>query len=300
MVPGDDGRWRFGDLEYEIAGRHRPRPAVPPAAAVVRQPGPGRVLPRARRSWDTALATITQHVYVPHPLPAGAGTAAASPGGFPLDQRLARLHELAGDAFFGSGEAALRAVDGLARALQIADHRTAELLRRRLEALSRHAEMPVRSAAYRVLLLDEPAPDYSQVRPKFLTSGLPFLDEAGIAAITRGGFEERRLEAFRLRLHAYRHHLTWPAGDAMRGQLDVIFKLLADFARLQPAYYGAVRDELVSWALLREDPELSRPGPSATRWTWPTVRGGPRPRPAPPRTGRLAGQDPLPGRLSNT
>ena len=43
----------------------------------------------------------------------------------------------------------------------------------------------------------------------------------------------------------------------MRGQLDVIFKLLADFARLQPAYYGAVRDELVSWALLREDPVIS-------------------------------------------
>ena len=105
--------------------------------------------------------------------------------------------------------------------------------------------MPVRSAAYRVLLLDEPAPDYSQVRPKFLTSGLPFLDEASIEAITHGGFEERRLEAFRLRLHAYRRHLTWPADDAMHSQLDIIFRLLSDFARLQPAYYGTVRDELI-------------------------------------------------------
>lgn len=257
VLPGDDGRWRVGDLEYEIAG------GVIDLGLLSRQPllwvgNPAlAAFCPARDGWDTSLSTITQHVYLPHPLPAGAGTAAAAPGGFPLDQRLARLHELAGDAFFGRGEAALRAVDGLARALQIADHRTAELLRRRLEALSRHAEMPVRGAAYRVLLLDEPAPDYSQVRPKFLASGLPFLDEAGIVAITRGGFEERRLEAFRLRLHAYRHHLTWPAGDAMRGQLDVIFKLLADFARLQPAYYGAVRDELVSWALLREDPVIS-------------------------------------------
>jgi len=257
VAPGDDGRWRVGDLEYEIAG------GVIDLGLLSRQPllwvgNPALVaFCPARDGWDTALATITQHVYLPHPLPADAGTATAAAGGFPPEQRLARLHELARDAFFGRGEAALRAVEGLDRALQIADHRTAELLRRRLEALSRHAEMPVRGAAYRVLLLDEPAPDYSQVRPKFLASGLPFLDEAGIAAITHGGFEERRLEAFRLRLHAYRRHLTWPAGDAMREQLDVVFKLLADFARLQPAYYGTVRDELVSWALLREDPVIS-------------------------------------------
>ncbi|MDO9695268.1 MAG: GNAT family N-acetyltransferase [Candidatus Latescibacteria bacterium] len=257
VAPGDDGRWRIGDLEYEIAG------GVVDLGLLARQPllwvgNPDlAAFCHVRDGWDATLSTITQHVYLPHPFPAGVGT--ADPGAPPAlqDQRLARLHELTSAAFFGAGETAARAVDGLARALQIADHRTAELLRRRLEALSRHAEMPVRSAAYRVLLLDEPAPDYSQVRPKFLTSGLPFLDEASIEAITHGGFEERRLEAFRLRLHAYRRHLTWPADDAMHSQLDIIFRLLSDFARLQPAYYGTVRDELISWVLLREDPVIS-------------------------------------------
>ncbi|MBA4377768.1 MAG: hypothetical protein C0395_03800 [Gemmatimonas sp.] len=254
VTPGDGGRWRVGDLEYEVGGD------VIDLGLLARQPllwvgNPAlAAFCPVRDGWDTALTSITQHVHLPHPLPAGAG--AAAPGTI-QDQRLTRLHELTCEAFFGGGEAASRAVDGLARALQIADHRTAELLRRRLEALSRHAEMPVRSAAYRVLLLDEPAPDYSQVRPKFLLSGLPFLDEDSIAAITRGGFEERRLAAFRLRLHAYRQHLTWPADDVRRSQLFIIFKLLSDFARLNPAYYGAVRDELVSWVLLREDPVLA-------------------------------------------
>jgi hypothetical protein len=257
VTPGDGGRWRIGDLEYEIAG------GVIDLGLLARQPllwvgNPDlAAFCHVRDGWDAALSTITQHVYLPHPLPAGVGTANPGVPAALQDLRLARLHELTSAAFFGAGEPAARAVDGLARSLQIADHRTAELLRRRLEALSRHAEMPVRSAAYRVLLLDEPAPDYSQVRPKFLTSGLPFLDEASIEAITHGGFEERRLEAFRLRLHAYRRHLTWPADDAMRSQLDIIFRLLSDFARLQPAYYGTVRDELISWVLLREDPVIS-------------------------------------------
>ncbi len=262
VAPGDGGRWRVGDLEYEVAG------GVIDLGLLARQPllwvgNPALVaFCPVRDGWDMALTSITQHVYLPYPLPAGVGEAGAGTPGVAVpgslqDQRLSRLHELTRDAFFTGDETATRAVDGLARALQNADHRTAELLRRRLEALSRHAEMPVRSAAYRVLLLDEPAPDYSQVRPKFLTSGLPFLDEASIAAITHGGFEERRLEAFRLRLHAYRRHLTWPADDAMHSQLDIIFKLLSDFARLQPAYYGAVRDELVSWVLLREDPVIA-------------------------------------------
>jgi len=43
----------------------------------------------------------------------------------------------------------------------------------------------------------------------------------------------------------------------MRTQFEGIFALLADFVRRHPAYYVAVRDELISWILLDADPAIS-------------------------------------------
>jgi long-chain acyl-CoA synthetase len=133
----------------------------------------------------------------------------------------------------------------------------AELIQRRLEVLSRHPDMDVRALAYRLLVLDEPTPHDESIRPKFLDSGLPFLDEKSIGLISRGVMEERRLEAFRRRLARYRERLTWPADLTTRTQFENIFRLLSSFARNRPTFYGAVRDELVSWVLLRGDPAIS-------------------------------------------
>jgi long-subunit acyl-CoA synthetase (AMP-forming) len=256
VVPADEGMVRVGDLLYEVAGN------VVDLGRLTRQPLLWAGNPQlatfcpVRDGWDTALGGYTQHVYLPWRETSDGPPAPADP---PLvsDNRLPRLHLLFGDALLGGGERALKAVAELEKVLDIGDHRTSELIRRRLEALARHPEMKVRCAAYRVLLLDEPSPDFSEVRPKFLSSGLPFLDRETIEAVTRDAREGRRLDSFRRRLHTYRLHLDWPASGVMHTQFEGIFTLLADFVRNQPDYYVAVRDELISWILLDEDPVIS-------------------------------------------
>ena len=56
---------------------------------------------------------------------------------------------------------------------------------------------------------------------------------------------------------AYRENLEWPAGTPSRLQFEGIFRLLTDFSRYHPEYYGSVRAELASWALHRADPALA-------------------------------------------
>ncbi len=252
----DDGLVRVGDLVYEFEGdvvdlgRLARQPAL-----WVGNPALAAFCP-VRDGWDSGYAPFTPHVYLPWRDEAGEPPAPA-PAPAVADTRLPRIHDLCREALLGGGERALKALVELEKALDIADHRTAELIRRRLEALARHPEMAVRCYAYRTLLLDEPSPDYREVRPKFLNSGLPFLDKETIEHVTRHGMEGRRLNAFRRRLHAYRLQLEWPGDEVMHSQFEGIFTLLADFVRLNPGYYRAVRDELVSWILLGEDPVIA-------------------------------------------
>ena len=252
----EDGLVRIGDLLYELGTD------TVDLGRLSRQPGLWAGNPQlaafcpVRDGWDTPYGAFTQHVSLPwrdengEP-PAPVDTPPMS------DNRLPRIHDLCREALFGGGERALKAVVELGKILDIGDHRTSELIRRRLETLARHPEMKIRCAAYRVLLLDEPSPDFSEVRPKFLNSGLPFLDRETIETVTRDSLEGRRLDSFRRRLHTYRLHLDWPANEVMHSQFEVIFDLLADFVRANPAYYVAVRDEFISWILLKEDPVIS-------------------------------------------
>ncbi len=257
----DDDRVRIGDLEYELEGRtvdlgllaRQPKLWVGNEALAAFCP--------VKEGWDTPMGPLNEHVSIPYRLsPAEAGDdeqAAAVPAGGVDDGRMLRVHELSVRAAQLRGVSAERATEALGRILELADHRTAELIRRRLETLARHPDMAVRCLAYRLLVLDEPTPDTAGIRPKFLDSGLPFLDEESIEAIARGVMEERRLEGFRRRLARYRERLAWPADETTRGQFERIFRLLASFARNKPPFYGAVRDELVSWALLGEDPAIA-------------------------------------------
>ena len=252
----DSGLVRVGDLLYEIEGD------VIDLGRLARQPGLWTGNPAlaafcpVRDGWDTKFAPFTPHVYLPR-RSAGGDPPPRGPEPAVADPRLPRLHDLCREALLGGGERALKALAELEKALAIADHRTAELIRRRLGALAGHPEMPVRCAAYRALLLDEPAPDYGEVRPKFLASGLPFLDRTTIESITREGMEGRRLDAFRRRLHAYRVQLDWPGDEVVHSQFEGIFTLLTEFVRLHPGYYRAVRDELTSWILLGKDPVIA-------------------------------------------
>ena len=252
----DADRVRVGDLAYEMQGdtvrlgrlaRH-PLLWVGNDALV-------RFLP-IRDGWESDPAPFGVHVFRPRDSAPAAAATPAQPKGI-RDRQLPRLHELAVAALFGEPDAALPAVEGLAATLDLAETRVAELVRRRLEAVADHPDMAVRARAYRALLLDETNQDPDSIRPRFLESGQPFLDQATIAAVAEAGLEPRRLASLRRRLHAYRKQIPWPAGEVMRSQLAGIFSLLGRLARRQPDYYGAVRDELVSWITLCDDPAVA-------------------------------------------
>ena len=161
-------------------------------------------------------------------------------------------------ALFGPPEEALEAVSRAEALLRQGDRRTAELLRRRLQALARHPDARVRCEAYRVLLLDDPLVDAGTILPAFLHSGLPFLSEESISAIARADLGEERLTALRRRLHSYRKAMTGPLPAVTRQTLGDVLELLAGFARHHPEDHAAVRAELASWAIQADDPDLAR------------------------------------------
>jgi len=174
------------------------------------------------------------------------------------DEYLAKINQLVMLALFGDKEASLEAVSQLGRELKEADERLRKIIRRRLAALANHEDLKVRALAYRILLMDDPAPDYTRVLPSFIHSGKPFLDEESIQEIASSSINKRRLESLRQRLFNYRIGLQWPAGDSTRKQFDGLLKLLADFAKFHPEFYATIRAELASWILHYEDPELSK------------------------------------------
>jgi len=248
---------RIGDLVYEVDED------IVDLGLLARHPmlwvgnGPLAAFCPVKSGWDTLLGPITEHVSMLQSHDEIQREPAPDPFTAPADGNLGRIHELACAAVRGRGAGAQKAIEALGRILELADHRTSELIRRRIEVMANHPDMVCRTTAYRLIILDEPAPSDEMIRPKFLSSGLPFLDEGTINAIAEGVVEERRLEAFRRRLGRYRDKLPWPADLSTREQFDHIFHLLSGFARHHPTFYGPVRDELVSWILLREDPAIA-------------------------------------------
>jgi long-chain acyl-CoA synthetase len=253
----DDNLVRIGDLVYEIDED------TVDLGLLARHPmlwvgnGPLAAFCPIKEGWDSPLGPITEHVAIQTELAQEDPDITPDTSVEPTDGRLGRIHELACASVRSRGNSSKRAVEALGRILELADHRTAELIRRRIEVMSNHPDMSSRCTAYRLIVLDEPAPSDEMIRPKFLSSGLPFLDSQTIDAISEGVVEERRLQAFRRRLSRYRDKLPWPVDQSMREQFDRIFHLLSGFARHQPSFYGPVRDELVSWILLRDDPAIA-------------------------------------------
>ena len=125
-----------------------------------------------------------------------------------------------------------------------------------------------------------PAIDYGQGAADFVRSGLTFLNRESIDEIVSTRLGRGRLDAFRIRLRAYRETLAWPVDDSGRRQFERIFRLLADLAIREPSYFSSVRAELASWVLHRAEPKLAvaaereldrmirsfgRPGPGSSR-----------------------------------
>ena len=119
---------------------------------------------------------------------------------------LVNINQLVTMALLGNDQVAIQAVRDIAKMISRADLRWDELFRSRLEALSRHPVERIRCLAYQILLLDDPSPDYGNVFPAFVASGLTFVDGESMEAIA-GRFEKYRMEALRRRMLTYRTHL---------------------------------------------------------------------------------------------
>lgn len=170
---------------------------------------------------------------------------------------LIKINELCCKAIFGDKDLAITATESLGKLLDLSDQKTDYLLRRRLETLARHHEEEVRVMAYKILLLAEPDPDFEQIFPAFISSGLSFLTEESISKIAQSNFARQHLISLRKRLHYYRVEMDWPTTPVIREQFKNILKLLFNFACHNFSYYMTIRSEMASWALHKKEPELS-------------------------------------------
>ncbi len=255
----DTRRWLVGDLAYEIKN------AVIDLGLFARQPNlwcgnPALVsfLP-CKEGWDTSHPGISERASLPMnrrvmpgdedvPLPSGA-----------KDQSLVRTHVILSRMLFSTFVDDALALANVERSFyESTDVRISTLIRHRLEAMARHPKEELRCWAYRLLILDEPRPGYNPPLPSFVDSGLSFLNEESIELIASTRLGGGRLNALRRRMADYRDTLSWPASEKTRDQFMRILRLFADFARLHPELVSGVAGELASWALLTQEPVLSR------------------------------------------
>ncbi|MBW2734758.1 MAG: GNAT family N-acetyltransferase [Deltaproteobacteria bacterium] len=246
---------RLGDLQYCITG------TLVDLGLFTRQPwlwlGNGELTAfcPCKAGWDIPLRGVERQVRRVADVVGQQRSAPRLEGAH--DPRLVDADRHIRAALFSDEEAALHALDAIEALLSRADERLTGVLRRRLETLAHHPAEQVRCSAYRILLLDEPMPDYGEVFPAFIASGKTFLDEASIQRIAGRDLQPQRLTPLRQRLHSYRRTLSWPVPAGARAQFEGIFQLLVNFVRRHPEYFSLVRAELAAWALLDQAPTLA-------------------------------------------
>ncbi len=253
----DERTWLVGDLEYEIEG------GVLDLGLFARQPALWVGNPAlaafapVKEGWDLPLDTATGRVSLPK---RRARTYEAAEIAAPpklAEAGLDRLHVQLSQLLLSAGPPPDALLAGIERVFYESPLRTEEMVRARLRALARHPREKLRCWAYRILLQHDPDIDYGQVMPAFVRSGLPFLNRESIDEIVAARLGRGRLDAFRVRLRAYRETLPWPVDESGRQQFLRIFRLLADLAIREPSYFSSVRAELASWVLHRADPALA-------------------------------------------
>ncbi len=211
-----------------------------------------------KEGWDLPLKTLSPHVCRPKQL-----RKKYKSNAFPKlvdihDQHLHFINNLICSALFCEGEQAYNATTQLGQMFGTYEARLAGVVRRRLEALSCHHEEKIRVLAYRILLVEDPDPDFNKTFPAFIQSGLSFLNEESINEIALSNFGKQHLASLRKRLYNYRTQLKWPAEENVRKQFANVLKLLFNFASRNLDYYISIRSELASWILHRVEPELSK------------------------------------------
>ncbi len=211
-----------------------------------------------KEGWDLPLKTLSQQLCRPKKL-----TKQYKSTKFPKlvdihDQHLHFINNLICSALFCDGETAYQATTQLGQMFGSYEARLANIVRRRLEALSCHHEERIRVLAYRILLVEDPDTNFKTTFPAFIQSGLSFLTEESINEIALSNFGKQHLASLRKRLYNYRTQLKWPAEENVRKQFENVLKLLFNFASRNLDYYISIRSELASWILHRVEPELSK------------------------------------------
>jgi len=253
----DERTWLVGDLEYAIEG------GVLDLGVFARQPllwagNPSlAAFSPVKEGWDLPVDPATGWTTLPRRRSRTYKPAEIVPPGKIGDAGLARLHALLAELLFSAEPPAAALREEVERVFYESPLRTEELVRARLRALARHPREEMRCWAYRILLLFDPGLDYGQGAADFVRSGLTFLNRESIDEIVSTRLGRGRLDAFRIRLRAYRETLAWPVDDAGRRQFERIFRLLADLAGREPSFFSSVRAELASWVLHRADPKLA-------------------------------------------
>lgn len=254
----DDQQIRIGDLIYEISSK------VINLGAFTRQPllwtgNPNLInFCPIKEGWDTSFDGISENVFLPYEPNSIDYLTMDISGKSKISSRLVELNTHFCNTFFADYEKSLKSVEFLEKALVANSDKLIHLVRKRLQSLARHPQESIRAEAYRILLLDEPSPDYSKSFPAFIKSGLSFLNEESIQKIASGKLEIRRLEALRKRLLAYRRMIELPNETYLITQFENVFRLLYNFLLNNPEYYTSVRYELISWMLYTRIPELSK------------------------------------------
>jgi long-subunit acyl-CoA synthetase (AMP-forming) len=175
-----------------------------------------------------------------------------------ISPKLKFLNDLVCKSIFCEGTIALQSALELGQMLNSVDLQLDNLLRRRLEVLAYHQQEEVRALAYKTLILAEPDPDFDQILPAFINSGLPFLTEESIHEIAMGDFGMQHLVSLRKRLYYYRSNMEWPTSEIIREQFKNTLKLLFNFGCKNIAHYMPIRSEMASWILHENEPELSK------------------------------------------
>jgi len=248
--------WIVGDLVYNITGK------IFDLGLFTRSPklwtgNPGliRFCP-VKEGWDVPIKGLTDSIYVAEP-GLVRDSECKAPGSI-RDQTLANANLLLCQALYSPVDAAIAAIGKIGGIFQESEHRLAEVMRLRLEALAFHPEEEIRCMAYRTILLYAPQPETISNLPMFLESGLSFLNEKSIREIASSRIGKHRLDALKQRLYFYRTHFTWPAPPKMRHQFEDVLRMLYNFALQHLDFYVPVRAELSRWILHRQDPWLSK------------------------------------------
>jgi long-chain acyl-CoA synthetase len=211
-----------------------------------------------KEGWDLPLKNVSNHIERPKKIDNYYSLNGLTVLNQIRDQKLIFINNLICCSLLGESKTAIEYTKQISQVIKDSNENHTEIIRRRLEALSRHQDEAVRSLAYRILLLDDPNPDYSKLFPAFIQSGLTFLNEKSIYEIAKSDMGKQHLESLRQRLYIYRIQLDWPADKETRLQFDNILKLLYQFASRHLEYYNSVRAELSSWILHKSDPFLSK------------------------------------------